>query len=471
MAQSKFKKPLKRSVSIGCFLVAISISIIISIISYNALKAAVLDEYEARMTDILNHVSYNIDSEDLAMCVETFQPSDKYWELQDYMDSFMETMKIHFLYIIVPLDTEESGNVYNILSADTKYGRTYEPDGYELGTLLEDIYTYDEIMKYYNAMQVDEISFFETRSDWGDDYTGIKPLKDANANTYAILCVDFEISEIRKFISIYTMALVSSILISSFAFAVIFIRWLGKYITNPIIALEKSVDRFAALTHDQRDPSLLIFDDPGISTQNEVEALANSMSQMAMDIKAFIQNLLNAEEQVQDMKSQVTRMDMLAYQDALTHVKNKAWYDTIEERINEDIEAGIAKFAIIMTDFNDLKTINDNYGHDCGNQYIVGATKMICDICEFSAVFRVGGDEFVILLENKAYEDKDILYNKLISAFKDTATDESRQPWARYSAAFGMASFSQYDTCMDDVFKRADKLMYDNKQRMKSAGV
>ena len=420
------------------------------------------------MTDVLNYVYYHIDLDDLAECCETFEPSDKYWELQDFMDSIMETMKIHYLYIIIPLDPNTTSSIYNVLSADTKYGRTYDPDGYYLGYLIDDMYTNDQVEKYYKAMQDDDITFFEILSGWGDDYSGCMPLKDSTGKTYAILCVDIEFSEIHKVIWFYTLGSIILIVALGFFFAALFILWINHNITQPIILLEHSVGEFATLAHEDRDPALLIYKSPHIHTQNEVESLSNAIEQMASDIKDYAENILEAEDQVQDMKTQVTRMDMLAYQDALTHVKNKTWYDTIKERIDGDIESGIAEFAIIMADFNNLKTINDNYGHECGNNYIIGGTKLICQICPFSAVFRIGGDEFVILLETKAYEERDVLFNKLISEFKRSAADESKEPWERYSAAFGMAIFSEYDTCVDDVFKRADKLMYDNKMRMKN---
>lgn len=466
---SNFKKPLKRSITIGCILFVVCLSSFICIFGYLGDRKSLFEAYESRMTDILNYVYYHIDQDDLAQCVETGVPSDKYWELQDFMDEIMERMQLHYLYIIVPLDTYEPGNVINVLSADTAYGRMFEPDGYYLDYLIDDEYTREEALKYYNAMQKDDISFFEIVSGWGDDYSGIMPLKDSDGETYAILCVDFEISEIHNTILIYTISNVVMILLVSLVFSLIALSWINKNVTVPVVSLEKSVNDFAALSHIQRDPGLLRYDAPNITTQNEVESLANSINQMTQDIKTYAANILEAEVQVQDMKSQVTRMDMLAYQDALTHVKNKTWYDTIEERVNEDIALGIAEFAIIMVDLNDLKKINDTYGHDHGNEYIVGATKLICDICPFSAVFRVGGDEFVILLENKAYEEKDDLYNKLIQTFMNTSKDETQEPWKRYSAAFGLGVYNPYDTCMEDVFKRADKVMYENKQRMKKA--
>ena len=249
-----------------------------------------------------------------------------------------------------------------------------------------------------------------------------------------------------------------------------FLLWMNRNITEPIRKLEKSVVSFAERSHEQKDPALLKYEDPGIHTQNEVESLSNAVNQMSQDMRIYVNNIIDAEGKVEDMKNQVSHMDMLAYQDALTHVKNKAWYDKTELRVNEDISKGIARFGIIMIDLNNLKKVNDNYGHEHGNDYISGACHQICITYDHSPVFRIGGDEFIVLLENKDYDNRDALLDEMRAAFKAFAEDDSRQPWERYSAAIGMAIYDQEkDSCMNDVFKRADELMYKDKMDSKMA--
>ena len=66
------------------------------------------------------------------------------------------------------------------------------------------------------------------------------------------------------------------------------------------------------------------------------------------------------------------------------------------------------------------------------------------------------------------YKDRDALFAQLRETFEKTTQDESREPWERYSAASGMAIYdSKTDKSMDDVFKRADDLMYHDKQESK----
>jgi diguanylate cyclase (GGDEF)-like protein len=323
---------------------------------------------------------------------------------------------------------------------------------------------------HMDAMNGDDIVFFEDFTAWGYDYTGLMPLVDSNGNHFAVIGVDIDVQEIRNTITDYTIINITVMLLSMGVFIIVFTYWLNKNITDPISKLEKSVHNLAQKSHEQKDPEQLRFIDPQIHTGNEVEGLANAINQMADDMHEYVLSIVEAEAKVSDLKTQVNYMDMLAYQDSLTRVKNKAWYDKTKERVDEDIENGHAEFAIVMIDLNCLKSINDNYGHERGNEYIFGSCHQICVTYQHSPVFRVGGDEFVVLLEKNDYNNREALLGLLMAAFEESANDESKQPWERYSAAIGMAEFDpSQDLGMDDVFKRADKLMYDNKITMKAA--
>jgi diguanylate cyclase (GGDEF)-like protein len=421
------------------------------------------------MKDIIDYVDSHIDYEDLEECVRRKRESEKYRELRDFCDGIMEDFDVHFLYIVYPI-SQSPPHMMNILSADTAYGRETDPDGYYLGYIAVDDYETDEIKLYFDAMQNDGITFFKDFSKWGYDYTALKPLKGTNGEIFGLLCVDIEVLEVENAIRDYTIMNVALIVVLGTLFIGYFLWWMSKNVTDPISSLEKSVVSFAKVSHDQKDPKKLNYDAPDIHTHNEVESLSNAVEQMSRDMKSYVINIVDAEGKVADMKSKVSHMDVLAYQDALTHVKNKAWYDKVKERINGEIKAGTAKFAIIMADLNHLKKINDTYGHEHGNDYIFGACHHICVIFDHSPVFRIGGDEFVVLLEKRDYDNRVELFEKVKDTFKMTSADETKDPWERYACALGMATYKPLqDSSMDDVFKRADDRMYKNKLEVKAA--
>lgn len=464
------RKPLKRSIFIITILFITMLCLVLSILAYSTFTSSIYRAYDKRMDDILQYVCSHIDMEDLSECVDTGVESEKFKEMGSFMDSIMEDFDIHYLYIVKPdLDSEQHG-MMNVFSADTAYGRETDPDGYYLGLMLYDVYEETELQVYQAAMERNTVSRFKNFSSWGYDYTAARPLVNSDGKHFALLCVDIEVEDVQLAITTYTTITVLLIGFMGLIFLGLFIKWMNYNITEPIGQLEKSVVAFAKLSHSREDPNLLNYIPPVIHTRNEVESLSKAITQMAKDMRMYVNNILEAEGMVEDMKSQVNRMDMLAYQDALTNVKNKAWYDKTEIRINEDIANNTACFAILMADINNLKKINDHYGHEHGNDYILGACHMICSTFNHSPVFRIGGDEFVVLLENLDYSNRDKLISKLKELFEKSASDESKEPWERYSAAIGVAVYDQYiDTSMNDVFKRADDLMYKNKLESKMA--
>ena len=90
----------------------------------------------------------------------------------------------------------------------------------------------------------------------------------------------------------------------------------------------------------------------------------------------------------------------LAYHDSLTGTKNKHAYVEKEEEMNVFIrEKKVTEFSIILFDLNDLKAINDTYGHDVGDKYIIKTCEMIASYFNRDEIYRFGGDEFVLILE------------------------------------------------------------------------
>lgn len=154
--------------------------------------------------------------------------------------------------------------------------------------------------------------------------------------------------------------------------------------------------------------------------------------------------------------------------DALTHVRNRGAYEKMEEELAyEMVDNSNFKFGLVMFDINNLKMVNDVYGHEAGDKYIVGSCRMICKIFQHSPVYRIGGDEFIGVLRDSDYEKRDELLAELNKKMEQLF--ESDAPfYEKFSVAAGVATYdSSIDECVDDVFNRADEAMYHNKMIMK----
>lgn len=154
--------------------------------------------------------------------------------------------------------------------------------------------------------------------------------------------------------------------------------------------------------------------------------------------------------------------------DALTHVKNRTAYRAREEKLQDKIQAGEdIVFAVAVFDVNNLKQINDKFGHEAGDDYIIDACRMICKAFKKSAVYRIGGDEFAVVLEREDFQAREELMRELGEAMEELNRDDI-PVYKRVSFAFGMADFDRnLDADYAGVFKRADAKMYENKAIMK----
>ena len=153
----------------------------------------------------------------------------------------------------------------------------------------------------------------------------------------------------------------------------------------------------------------------------------------------------------------------LAYKDALTGVGNKLAYQEKQSAMDIKLSRGTLRaFGVVVFDLNGLKNINDTRGHEEGDEYIKAATGMISKIFPNSPLYRIGGDEFVAVLEGHDYTDR----NRLIDTFEEEVERNQRE--GRVVISSGLGVFKPYDDkCYNDVFVRADRMMYERKGYLK----
>lgn len=155
----------------------------------------------------------------------------------------------------------------------------------------------------------------------------------------------------------------------------------------------------------------------------------------------------------------------MANKDALTGVKNKHAYVTAESHLNEQIDAETdgLEFAIAVCDINGLKEVNDAQGHSAGDKFIRDACAVICEVFDHSPVYRIGGDEFVVILRGHDYENR----LDLVKHFYNLQVEHRHA--GLVTVAYGMSEFNpEKDLTVQDVFERADSLMYEEKARFKN---
>lgn len=169
---------------------------------------------------------------------------------------------------------------------------------------------------------------------------------------------------------------------------------------------------------------------------------------------------------VKMLKKYINKINKQAYTDAATDVGNKAAYQDAVQRIDKMSHHNDGDYAVLVMDINYLKMYNDKYGHEFGDMLISDASTIIKKVFGDYNIYRIGGDEFAVLIN----APEDGLCEKLVKEFR--AEQELFNRNAKHyelgvRIAIGYAVNSADDNDYADVFKRADKQMYIDKQEIK----
>ena len=231
--------------------------------------------------------------------------------------------------------------------------------------------------------------------------------------------------------------LIAAVLIAAAAFALILI---SNHITRPLTKLAEAAGQLSQGNYDVELPG---------ETSDEVGDLT----------RAF-------RTAVEHLKQYADDMEILAYQDALTRVKNVAAYRIEQSALNETIEKGHACFAVLMLDLNYLKQINDRYGHSAGDILLMRLASVICRTFPLSAVYRIGGDEFTVVLKDTEYECREAKLTELEQRIRAN-NEQAQEEYMRISVAWGLAEYEKdQDRSFEEVYRKADRSMYQMKKRM-----
>lgn len=147
-----------------------------------------------------------------------------------------------------------------------------------------------------------------------------------------------------------------------------------------------------------------------------------------------------------------------AEHDALTGLFNRGAF----EKMKQILSGSLDPLAILLIDVDLFKHVNDNYGHEVGDAALKKVSAMLTEKFRSSdLVFRIGGDEFCIIMQKTTPNEKNVIREKLDIINADLQKTDDKVP-AKLSVSVGIA-FSQLGFS-EDLFKKSDKALYYTKE-------
>lgn len=287
-----------------------------------------------------------------------------------------------------------------------------------------------------------------------------------NGEGVAHLCVDISMNDIRAKERNYVISTALVIVFLTILLLVIAVWYVNRNIIKPVLMLSDTAKNYCSENNDVVHHD---FEKLHISTHDEISELLSSMKQMETDMNTNINALVDTKDALKVTEEKASTLEALAVKDSLTGIRNKTAYDHEVIKLEQDLSDGFNEFGLAMIDLNYLKKTNDTYGHEKGNISIRRLCMVVCEVFEHSPVFRIGGDEFIVILKNRDYRNIDQLIDNFNYQLAGLQADATLQPWEQISAAIGYYKFDKtVDKTVEDVFKKADKAMYDRKASMKA---
>jgi len=153
--------------------------------------------------------------------------------------------------------------------------------------------------------------------------------------------------------------------------------------------------------------------------------------------------------------------------DGLTGLVNhKTFYEILEKELWRTRRYG-GRISLIMVDIDNLKKINDGYGHRAGDKAIREISRRIKEcIRQIDTAARYGGDEFAIILLNSSLEDATIVAQRMVDAVANSHTTWQKEQ-IPLSISVGLGQYNA-ETTPEDITSRSDQALYMAKQAGKN---
>jgi diguanylate cyclase len=250
--------------------------------------------------------------------------------------------------------------------------------------------------------------------------------------------------EIRFFIFILLLALVGAVI-----FARLVSKRIQRYIAEPIAYLEKLVTRITQ-GHDYSMRS-------NIQTDDEIGALSNGINNMLEDIQNRDLQLIKELEQREIIQK---KLDQLAYFDTLTHLPNR---HAFTESIHEVLSMGgkvTNRLYLLFLDLDNFKIVNDSHGHQLGDALLSRCAERLSRIFpENDKVYRIGGDEFAVILQTaQSHQEVEDVCNRITQALSRKFLINGHE--LNVGVSIGVVEHEENSRDTKSLIKHADAAMY-----------
>ena len=420
-------------------------NVTLGIVVLNQSKAAMRSLIDKDMLDIANAAAGTLDGDALGSLTEEDVDGPVFQEIKRQLLVFQNSVDIQFIYAVKETD-------------DGLYVFTVDPDPVDPGAFGEEIVVTPALVSA--AKGVAFVDSDPAADRWGNFYSAYSPVFDSSGNVAGVVGLDFDTEWYEQQVTNNSLSIALVTALSGVTVCSIMML-----ITNRVRVKFGELDE--ALLGLSEDVNILM------SEMSSYSGMDMFDSQVSVDLDTNASDELEAiGNQIRTLREETSLyleyLRTQAYIDPLTKVGSSAAYHEAVDELNQKIDQGVADFWVVVVDINRLKELNDTLGHECGDYYIQGAAQSLVQGFGASRVYRIGGDEFAVVVEGDDRARVDECIGNVAAAVD--AFNASSQYSATLSVSVGSARFEDgRDHAFKDVFSRADQAMYRRKKEAHAA--
>lgn len=425
-------------------LLLLAANILLGVVLLNQSKTAMKTMIRKNMLDISNTAAELLDGDVMAALTAEDVGTPVFRDIADKLIVFQNNADIEFIYA-----ARQEGD---------RYVFTVDPDPVDPGEFGEELVVTKALVEAAKGTATVDDSPQADR--WGNFYSAYSPIFDSKGEVAGVVGVDFSAAWYEEQLRRHTMSIsIISILSVLFGAAVMLlitdkVRKKFLEIDRELSEIAGSVDELtreivsSAGYRESLDTAAAPITVDGVVSSDEMEALSAKIHATQQELECYLR-FVHAQ----------------AYTDPLTRVGNTNAYQEELRGIDQHIQNGAAAFCAVVLDIDNLKIVNDRYGHACGDRIIRGAAEVIAGVFGSDRTFRIGGDEFLAIPLNMDEEQANAKWKDIEQGVEEFNTAPGH-PAAQLSMSMGAAAYRPgVDRCFQEVFIRADEVMYENKSR------
>lgn len=353
----KTKKKLSRKMTAICVVFVLVLSVTLGLLGVYTYRENVTKRYEQYAETVLRLAESYIDVGDMIQNIETGDKTESYERTQIQLNNIKSRSDVEYLYVIQPLNTAEIDNAMYVWNAVTgKELETYQEIN-SLGDLSGEGFTGKMAETFMTAIGgEDEITFYANNTaDFGYMLTGMYPLQDVDGQARALVCVDISMNQISQDILQYILFVLCGTLLVGAVFLLVLLRLVSKSVVSPVIRMSRCTEDFVKQSNSETDPSKLLFQDPMVSTGDEIQLLSENLKEMTSRLVVYMGNL---QEAAADKERIAAELNVTA--DIKSSMLPNV-FPAFPERTEFDIYAKLQTASEMSGDFYDFFLVDQNH--------------------------------------------------------------------------------------------------------------